>query len=207
MKTFVRLPVVLALVVASFSAGASTAVITVGDNFYSPQLATIHPGDVVTWQYQGGTNFHPTASDTGAWTTFTINSANTANSLTFNTAGSFPYHCNFHGGPGVGMYGVVTVATALAADPAQLAAAALRAYPNPAGEAVALVLGHEQAREHNSVQVFNVLGSLVRTVEVRPEWVDHEVVVGVGDLPRGLYFYRLLVNGRVVAVQRLVLAR
>ncbi len=195
------------LLLLSQAAGAAPITITVGDNFYSPQTVTIHPGDVVTWQYQGGTNSHPTASDDGAWTTFTINSANVSNSLTFATAGSFPYHCTFHGGPGVGMYGVITVATALGAQPAQLVAAAFSLYPNPTSGLVTLLVDHSQAREYNVVELFNSMGGLVRTFALRPEEVGQEVAISVADLPAGFYYYRLLTNGQVAGVQRLSLVR
>jgi plastocyanin len=193
MKLTVRLLALLGLLLLSYSATAANITITVGDNFYSPQTVTIRPGDVVTWQYQGGTNSHPTASDNGAWTTFTINSANVSKSMTFPTAGAFPYHCTFHGAVGVGMYGVITVAAALPTTAAQ-DAAAFQAYPNPATEFVTLKL---------DVQLINEVGSVVRSLTLSPATTGTEILVSVADLPAGLYVYRLLANGAVVATQRL----
>ncbi len=205
MKNLAHAFLLVAFGLLSHAAGATTIVITVGDNFYSPQTVSIHPGDVVTWQYQGGTNSHPTVSDTNAWTSFTINSANVSKSLTFATTGAFPYHCSFHGAPGVGMYGVITVAAALPVLPTQLATEALAAYPNPATGSVTLRLNQAQARAHHVVQFLNLLGSVVRTVEVGPEAVGHDLAISLADLPTGIYCYRLLVNDQVVATQRLVL--
>ncbi len=209
MKIFAPILVFLMLMLAGTAARAGSVVVTVGDNFYNPKEVTIHPGDTVKWHYQGGTNSHPTASDNGAWTTFTINSANVnmAISQPFTKAGSFPYHCTFHGGPGVGMYGVITVAVALPVKPAQLDPAAFSVYPNPAREVVKLMVDHSKTSARSSVQLINTLGSVVRTLEVSPAEADRELTVSVADLPTGIYVYRLLANNQVVATQRLVLLR
>ena len=206
MKALASLRAFLILLLLGPAAEASTITITVGDNFYSPQTVTIHPGDVIAWHYQGGTNSHPTASDANAWPVFVMNSANPDMSLTFPTAGTFPYHCQFHGAPGIGMYGVITVAAALAVAPTQLAAAAL-AYPNPAAAAVTLPLSQLPAGTSGTVQLLNALGTLVRTVEVAPGTSGRELTLSVADLPAGLYAYRLLVGREVLATQRLTLVR
>lgn len=205
MKTLSLLLLVVALMLPAL-AGATTVTITVGDNFYSPLAVTIHPGDVVAWHYQGGSNIHPTASDNGAWATFIINTTSPDNSLAFPTAGSFPYHCTIHGGAGVGMYGTITVAAPLPVQPAQLAAEAFHAYPNPATDVVLLALDQLRATDHNVVQVVNVLGELVRTVEVTPVSLEHELPLSVASLPAGSYACRLVVNNQVIATQRLILS-
>ncbi len=207
MKTLASLLAFLLLLLRGPVAGATTVTITVGDNFYAPQTVTIHPGDIIAWHYQGGANSHPTAADDGiAWPIFTINAANPDKSLAFPTAGSFPYHCQFHGAAGTGMYGVITVAAALAVAPPQLAGAA-RAYPNPATAAVTLPLDQLPAGAAGTVQLLNALGNLVRTVEVPAGAAARELTLNVADLPAGLYAYRLLVGREVLATQRLHLVR
>ena len=205
MKLPVRLFALLGLLLLGYSATAANITIMVGDNFYSPRTVTIQAGDVVTWQYQSGSNnTHPTASDNGAWTTFTINSANLTKTMTFSTAGTFPYHCTFHGAAGVGMYGVITVTAAPLPTTAAQDAAAFQAYPNPATELVTLKLDRTQAP--TGVQLINELGSVVRTLELSPAATGTEVLVSVADLPAGLYVYRLLANGAVVATRRLTVS-
>lgn len=204
MKVLTSLLVLLALLLRGPAAGAVTVTITVGDNFYLPQLVTIHAGDVVAWHYQGGTNSHPTAPDDGTtWPVFIMNAANPDVSLTFPKAGIIPYHCQFHGAPGVGMYGIITVlATPLAVTPAQLATAP-HAYPNPATAAVTLPLDQLPAGQPGTVQLLNMLGSLVRTVEVPAGGTGRELTLDVADLPAGLYAYRLLMGREVLTSQRL----
>lgn len=184
-----------------FSASAANITIMVGDNYYSPQTVTIRPGDVVTWQYQSGSSTHPTASDNGAWSLFVISPSSTSKSLTFSTTGTYPYHCTAHGAAGVGMYGVITVATPTPTAAPQ-ETAAFQAYPNPATETVTLKLDRALVREAATVQLISPLGSVARTLAVSPT-SGTELLVSVADLPAGLYVYRLLANGAVVATRRL----
>jgi plastocyanin len=189
-----------------FSATAANITITVGDNYYSPQTVTVRPGDVVTWQYQSGSrSTHPTASDNGAWPLFTINGSNPSKSITFSAVGSYPYHCTAHGAAGSGMYGVITVTAPLPTTAAQDAAAFV-AYPNPASEAVTLKLDRALVRDAATVQLISQLGGVARTLAVSPA-SGTELLVSVADLPAGLYVYRLLANGAVVATQRLTILR
>jgi plastocyanin len=52
---------------------------------------------------------HTVTADDGSFDSGTLSSGKSF-SYTFNTAGDFPYHCTFHGGPGgEGMAGTVTV--------------------------------------------------------------------------------------------------
>jgi len=205
MKISTRFLLVWALVLIQFSALAATVTISVGDNFYSPQFVTIRPGDVVTWQYVGQLS-HPTASDntaSPAWVTFPMNSASTTKSLTFNTAGSFPYHCTAHGAAGVGMYGSITVSNATPVEEAQ-PTATLSVYPNPAKGTVMVSLGQKAGQDYK-LRLSNIIGREVRTVALKPELAGEAQAVDLSDLPSGIYFYSLLVNDKVVTTKRLVL--
>ena len=207
MKALKSLLVLVALLLLGQSAQAVTVVITVGDNFYSPQTVTIQAGDSVRWQYAtDAKNTHPTASDASAWTVFTINSANVKKALFFPTVGSFPYHCQFHGAPGVGMYGVITVSAALAVRPGALAEA-FHVYPNPAADVVTLQLDRSPGQARGSVQLLDMLGKQVRTIDLGMEAAGQALTVSVADLPAGIYSYRLLAGREVVATRRLVVVR
>lgn len=142
-----------------------------------------------------------------AWTIFTLNTANPDKSLMFSAVVLIPCHCQFHGAAGSGMYGVITVAAALALAPPQLAAAAPCAYPRPAPAVVTRPLNQLPASTPGTVQLLNALGSLVRTVEVAPGATGRELTLSVADLPAGLYAYRLLAGREVLATRRLVVGR
>ena len=88
--------------------GLSTANISVSDNYFTPRTITMPVGSTIVWTNNGSMTHTVTADD---------NSFNSSNfypgatfSHTFNNAGTFPYHCIFHGGVnGVGMSGVIVI--------------------------------------------------------------------------------------------------
>ena|SRR5690349_16341381 len=84
----------------SIPAGASVLTTTA----YSPGTVTIKVGDSVNWVNNDNVA-HTSTSNNG--TTFNSGLINPGASFrsTFNTAGSFPYHCTIH----PGMVGTVTV--------------------------------------------------------------------------------------------------
>jgi plastocyanin len=91
--------------------GPPAKIVVVGgtSNVFTPATVTVNRGGTVTWNNAGGLhNVHfdddsfiqPATPSSSAWTA----------SRTFNTAGSFRYYCEVHGGPGgVGMSGTVVV--------------------------------------------------------------------------------------------------
>jgi plastocyanin len=73
-----------------------------GSISFSPSEITINHGDTVNWVWFG---FHSTTSDTGIWDSGQHSPPHTF-SLTFDTPGTFPYHCTVHG---LSMAGTVIV--------------------------------------------------------------------------------------------------
>jgi plastocyanin len=85
----------LCFVAAMCVAHASAAIIDVAiqNTMYNPSAVTISAGDTVRW-----TNFdflHTVSSDTNLFDSGFLGS-NQQFSHTFNTAGTFGYHCNVH---------------------------------------------------------------------------------------------------------------
>lgn len=78
------------------------------DFFFTSRVITIARGSTVTWRNQGEFP-HSATADNGSFDTGIFNPGG-QRSVTFNTAGTFPYHCVLHGAPGgVGMSGTVVV--------------------------------------------------------------------------------------------------
>ncbi|RSK35367.1 T9SS type A sorting domain-containing protein [Hymenobacter metallilatus] len=204
MKFSTRLTLVLLLLLTQLSALAATITIEVGDNYYSPQFVTIRPGDVVMWQFVGQSS-HPTASDNGAWATFPMNAANPSKSITFNTAGSFPYHCTAHGVPGAGQYGIITVSSATPTLTAKALSPTLSVYPNPARGQVTVSINQLPVKSELKLRLSNIIGREIRTVALRPEAADGGMPLNLSDLPAGMYFYSLVQNDKVLSTKRLVL--
>jgi plastocyanin len=74
----------------SIVSGASTLTATA----YSPNPLTVSPGTQVSWVNNDGTT-HTSVSDTGAWSSGNI-APGAVYTTTFNTAGTYTYHCSIH---------------------------------------------------------------------------------------------------------------
>ena len=83
--------------------GTTTAAVTVGNNLFSPATANVAPGTVVTWTWascesdiygQTCVSHNVTFADGGG--TSPVQTTGSF-SRTFNTAGTYNYHCSVHG--------------------------------------------------------------------------------------------------------------
>lgn len=92
------------------SGGASSSVVIpvgaefLGNRAFTPPDLNVQVGTTVTWM-NTDRDSHTTTSDAPGWNSGTI-SPGRQFSLTFQTAGTYPYHCSFH----PGMMGTVVVA-------------------------------------------------------------------------------------------------
>lgn len=207
--------VALALLVLSLAPTlAANITILVGDNYYrGPGVTTgqsdirdINVGDIVTFSYAGQSS-HPTMSDNGAFATFQMNaSSRTVTLPAFTTVGAYPYHCMAHGAPGLGQYGILTVkpATPTATLDSRAAGVELSVYPNPSHGQVTVKLEQKAGADYK-LRLSNIIGQEIRTVALRPELTAAGLPLDLSDLRSGVYFYSLLVDGRVASTKRLVL--
>ena len=102
-------------------ADAAVVIVNVGGSTlsFSPQTATIDPGDTVTFINRGGT--HNVVADDGSFRCAlgcdgdghngngNATNANWTANVTFNTPGTIGYFCEIHGAPAMGMYGTIIV--------------------------------------------------------------------------------------------------
>ena len=113
------LPLLLALaVLIAMPASAADQTVTASNTQFSPSDVTIDIGDTVTWNNAGG--IHNVEFDDGSYTQPpTPDSSSWSVNRTFDTAGTFRYHCGFHG---ASMPGVVRVrdATGTVPEPVQV---------------------------------------------------------------------------------------
>ncbi|HEX9369421.1 MAG TPA: cupredoxin domain-containing protein [Roseiflexaceae bacterium] len=103
---------------------AETKDITIKDFEFDPKTITVNVGDTIHWKNTGQKE-HTAQADDGSFNSGDLE-AGKEFSFTFSKAGTFPYYCKYHGGPGgKGMSGTITVAEAgaPAAAPAQPTAA------------------------------------------------------------------------------------
>ncbi|TSC83501.1 MAG: immunoglobulin I-set domain-containing protein [Microgenomates group bacterium Gr01-1014_16] len=89
----------------------SAATVDIKDDIFSPASLTVDAGTLIRWTSVGN-HPHTVTFDTKQFENQNSDTLNTNDSFsfTFNTPGTYPYHCNFHGGSGgVGMSGVIIV--------------------------------------------------------------------------------------------------
>lgn len=207
MKIFTRFFLLLAVIsLGRVPAWAADVTITVVDNEYQNGVVTIKVGDAVTWSYVNGTSSHPTMSDSSpaAWDTFPLNADNSSKKIIFSKAGVYPYHCTVHGSATGGMRGIITVQAQPTPTEGGLATLALNLFPNPSRGYVTVQL--RQRPGHNyELRLSNVIGQEIRSVALRPDLTVAGMPLDLTDLPGGLYFYSLIVDGKVASAKRLVL--
>ena len=99
---------------AAWAANSSAQIVNCppASGCFSPNPISIKVGDTVTWTNNGSVT-HTSTSNTGAWDTGPIGSGATSSAVSFNSAGTFPYHCAIH----PSMTGTVIV-SAVSATPA-----------------------------------------------------------------------------------------
>ncbi|HUL42739.1 MAG TPA: plastocyanin/azurin family copper-binding protein [Bacteroidota bacterium] len=72
---------------------------------FSPSSMTIKKGTTITWKNNDGA-IHTSTSDSGVWDTGDMPNG-ASKTTTFNTVGTFNYHCTYH--QAMGMTGTITV--------------------------------------------------------------------------------------------------
>ena len=213
MKLFTRCFSLLAIwMLPSLLATANTITVQVGDNFYQgpsgTSTITLTTSDVLTFEYTGYSS-HPTASAStpAAWATFPMNSTATKKTFPANTfaPGTYPFFCTIHGSPTGGMGGtlIVTATPTAALDP-RLASAVLNVFPNPSRGQITVQLNQKPGIDYK-LRLSNIIGQEIRTVALRPELTPAGLPLDLSDLRTGMYFYSLLVDGKVVSTKWLVL--
>lgn len=107
----------LLTLVVGVPASAATANVDIRENVFTPQEVRVEVGDTVTWTHVGVLS-HDVTSDDGLFASGDLRRGGTF-SHTFAKAGTYYYHCSFHGDAGKkGMWGVVIVGDPKPAEPA-----------------------------------------------------------------------------------------
>jgi plastocyanin len=97
----------LAGLLLAANALAATHEVQVFSFDFAPKELQIQPGDTVIWRNSGGS--HNVFADDGSFGN-QVSASAWSFSRTFTQPGAVGYHCQPHGGPGVGMFGTITVA-------------------------------------------------------------------------------------------------
>jgi plastocyanin len=120
-----------ALLLVAVIAGAPTVLaaghgVTISGFAFAPDPITVAVGDTVTWTNQDGVA-HTATADDASFDTGHVGAGTTSSAITFDTAGTFAYHCAIHSS----MHGTVVVSDASTPPPTDTLEPA-----NPAGNGV-----------------------------------------------------------------------
>jgi hypothetical protein len=63
----------------------------------------------------------------------------------------------------------------------------------------------QRASGDYKLRLSNIIGQELRTIALKPELTAAGLPIDLSDLRAGMYFYSLLVDGKVVTTKRLVL--
>jgi plastocyanin len=90
----------LALMIAGMATASAAPVgatgsVTIMNFAFTPQTITVNAGDSVRWTNMDGGVAHTSTANGGAWNSGTIVQS-ASFTFTFNTAGTFAYHCEIH---------------------------------------------------------------------------------------------------------------
>lgn len=81
--------------------GSANVVVTItgimGSNSYSPNPAIVTAGQLIAWKNSGGTSHSATQDGGGGFDTGVLANGAQSDTIRFNTAGDFTYHCSVHG--------------------------------------------------------------------------------------------------------------
>src|SRR5438034_500285 len=87
---------------------ATNAAVAIKDSVFDPPALAVTEGTRVTWTNSGALP-HTVTADDASVDSGTLAAGSGTFSKTFDTAGTFAYHCTFHGGAGTGMFGTIVV--------------------------------------------------------------------------------------------------
>ncbi len=199
------------------SAFSQTTYIVDASNYvFTPKYLTVTVGDTVTWENKGG--YHSVLADNGSFSSGAASTASWTYSYVFKTAGTFPFHCTIHGGPGgVGMSGVITVQNVSAVSQVKISPDKFELrqnYPNPFNPSTSISFSLP-AEGHIRLTLYNTLGEKVATL------IDMNGHKGVynfvfeassidGGLSSGIYLYKLqeqTASGNYQQIKKMVLLK
>jgi len=80
--------------------------VVMASTMFNPATLTVTKGTTVTWQNKDGFKHTSTSDSAGVWDTGDIQGG-ASTTTTFNTVGTFPYHCIYH--VSMGMRGTIIV--------------------------------------------------------------------------------------------------
>jgi len=194
-----NITIIIFLLLTAINYSQTTHDVTVQNFSFSPQSLTINVGDAVRWTNISGT--HNVLADDGSFTSGNPAPATWEYTFTFTAAGSNPYYCEPHGGPGgSGMSGVIVVQNPVGVDDEELLANQFELkqnYPNPFNPSTRINFSVPDA-SFIILKVYDILGNEVAVlVNEEKQAGNYQIDFDASELTGGVYFYQLTTNSFV----------
>jgi len=194
-----NITIIIFLLLTAINYSQTTHDVTVQNFSFSPQSLTINVGDAVRWTNISGT--HNVLADDGSFTSGNPAPATWEYTFTFTAAGSNPYYCEPHGGPGgSGMSGVIVVQNPVGVDDEELLANQFELkqnYPNPFNPSTRINFSVPDA-SFIILKVYDILGNEVAVlVNEQKQAGNYQIDFDASELTGGVYFYQLTTNSFV----------
>lgn len=195
MRRFIPFSFFIFFIVQSIYPQANITV-QVTDFEFTPKNITITVGDTVTFKWVKGSHTTTSDSTSGAnsWNS-PMNSSNPVFKKVITSPGLHRYYCIPHGGPGgVGMSGTIQAnakVTFVKEKGSSITYELRQNYPNPFNPSTKIDYSIP-ANSFVSLKVFNAIGEQIASLvnEFQAEG-NYSVTFNAGNLPSGIYFYRL----------------
>lgn len=189
----------IALLTIGFSAKATIHIVSVADFSFTPaNLTSVIVGDTVRFTWVSGT--HTTTSiaqsipaNAAVWNS-PITSANPTFDYKVTVAGTYTYVCSPHA---PGMAGQFTATANTSSISKIQKSTELKVYPNPFTSKV--TINHGGA---DKIEICSLLGETVASFSVSS--TDKTSVLDLSDLRKGVYFYIIKENGKVLETRKIV---
>ena len=202
-----NITIIIFLLLTAINYSQTTHDVTVQNFSFSPQSLTINVGDAVRWTNISGT--HNVLADDGSFTSGNPAPATWEYTFTFTAAGSNPYYCEPHGGPGgSGMSGVIIVQNPVGVDDEELLADQFELkqnYPNPFNPSTRINFSVPEA-SFIILKVYDILGKEVSVlVNEEKQAGNYQIDFDASELTGGVYFYQLNTNSFVDAKKMILM--
>lgn len=174
------------------SAGATVISVAVMNSSFNPATVTANCGDTIRWTLQS--NFSHTTTSTTIPTTAAswnapINSTSTTFSYQVTVAGTYNYICTPHGFAGV-------IVVSCPSNVPQVSTPKFTGlFPNPCTDHITI-----QFQSVDQLMITNVIGEQMLAFRIGTG--NTEMKVDLADLPKGLYFVRLMKEGQVITTRK-----
>ena len=189
--TLMLTAVVMAVAMTSLAPSAKAVIyqMDIQDFTFVPGHMELNPGDGIQWTNRDSVP-HTSTSDDGIWDSGLLSNGESYTYI-FENEGVFPYYCTVH----PSMVDTVFVGAQVGVDedlpsvPDRIELS--QNYPNPfnARTVIAYSLPFDS---HVKITVYNLLGQSVETLVNSDQAAGyHQVVWDAGDVPTGVYFYRI----------------